>query len=144
MIPSKEKIEEIIKELQRIMRIQDWDIEFDFCGDKKIQELTGDFYYACCERNIKLCKATIYVNKDHEGIDDWYPTLIHEMYHIVTNNMYYHAISLLDYISDGVARDKESNMFKNYNENMVELLAKGFVNAYPVTNFIKEVQNATE
>jgi hypothetical protein len=144
MIPSKEKIKEIIKSLQRILKIQDWDIDFDFCGDKKIQELAGDFYYACCERQMRLHKATIYINKDHNGIDEWYSTLVHELYHIVTQNWHYHAKSLLDYIADETTKSKESEMLANYYEQTIEDLAKGFVSAYPVTNFTKEVENVTE
>jgi hypothetical protein len=134
-MPTKEQIEAIIRELQRIMRIQDWDISFEYCGDRKMQELSGEYNYACCERNIRLRRAEIYINREHDGIGEWYSTLVHEMYHIVTNDAYYHAMSLLDYVSDENIKNKERNMFKNYNEQMIELLAKGFVNAYPVTNF---------
>lgn len=134
-MPTKEQIEAIIRELQPILRIQDWDIEFDYCGDKKIQELAGDFYYACCERQMRLHKATVYINKDHDKINEWYPTLVHELYHIVTQGAYYHSKSLLDYIPDETTKDKERNVFTNYFEQAIEDLAKGFVNAYPVTNF---------
>jgi hypothetical protein len=134
-MPTKKQIEAIIKELQVKLRIQDWDIVFDYCGDKKIQELAGNFYYACCERQMRLHKAIVYINKDHEGIDEWYSTLVHELYHIVTQNAHYHSKSLLDYISDEIARNKESEMFTNYFEQLIDDLAKGFVNAYPVTNF---------
>lgn len=134
-MPTKEQIEAIIKELQKIMRLQDWDISFDYCSDRKIQELTGDYSYACCKRNIRLHRATVYINKDHEGINEWYSTLIHELYHIATNDTHYHAKSLLDYVPDETTRDKERNMFDNYYEQMIEDLARGFVNAYPVSNF---------
>jgi hypothetical protein len=135
MIPDKNKIEEIIKSLQKILKIQDWDIDFDYSGERKMQELTDGHNYACCERNIRLHRATIYINKDHEGIDEWYPTLIHELYHIVTQGAHYHSKSLLDYITDETTRNKESEMFTNYFEQLIEDLAKGFANAYPVSNF---------
>ena len=138
MIPSKEKIEEIIRELQRVMRIQDWDIDFDYCNSRKIMELTGEINYACCEGNMKLHKATIYINKDHEGIGEWYSSLVHELYHLVTNNLEYHMKALLDYILEETTQTKERNCIKIYHEQMVEDLTRGFVNAYPVTNFIKE------
>jgi hypothetical protein len=138
MIPNKEKIEEIIKELQKIMRVQDWDISFEYCNSRKMIELTDGINYACCDGNMKLHKAIIYINKDHEGINEWYSSLVHEIYHLVTRNSEYHAKALLDYITDEATRVKEKNSIEIYHEQMVEDLTRGFVNAYPITNFIKE------
>lgn len=138
MLPSQEKIEEIIKALAKIMRIQDWDIALEYCGDRRMEELSGGYNYACCERNLRLHYATIYINKDHSGVDEWYETVVHELYHIVTNDWHYHAISLLDFISNEATRDKERNMLTNYYEKTIEDMSRGFVNAYPVTNFIKD------
>jgi hypothetical protein len=135
MIPDKSKIEEIIKELQRILRIQDWDIMFEYCNSRKIIELTSGINYACCDGDMKLHKATIYINKDHEGIDEWYNSLVHELYHLVTRNLEYHMKALLDYIKDETTETKERNCLGIYYEQLVEDLAKGFVNACPVTNF---------
>jgi predicted metal-dependent peptidase len=133
---TKEQIEAIIKELQKILRIQDWDITFEYCGDKKMQELTGECTYCgCCDRDIKLKRAKIYINKDHEVINEWYPTLVHELYHIITNDVHYLAGSLLNYVADEATRGKECDVFNNYMEQMIEILAKGFVNAYPASKF---------
>ncbi len=141
MLPDKEKLKEITKELQKLLKIQDWDIEVDYCGDKKIQEFSGDFSYACCERDMRLHRATVYINKDHEGVNEWYSTLMHELFHVVTQNAFYHAKSLLNYIPDETTRSKEKDMFDNYYEQLIEDLARSFSTVYPVTNFIKEDEN---
>jgi hypothetical protein len=90
---------------------------------------------------MKLKRAAVCINKDHDGVDEWdrvdewYASLVHELYHILTQDVYYHAASLLDYIQDEATRGKERNMFTIYHEQTVEMLAQGFVNAYPLSHF---------
>lgn len=143
MLPPKEKLEEIVKSLAKIMRIQDWDIDISLIGKLKMQEESSSkSNVACCMRNRKLKYAMISLNIDHVQIqDDWYNAIVHEMYHIITDDWHYHASGLLDFIKDETTSDIMENSMNVYYERTMEVLAKGFVNAYPVTNFIKEDEN---
>jgi hypothetical protein len=145
MIPSKEKLEEIIKELQRILRIQDWDIKFEYVSEAEARDLYGA---DCCGGNLRhrdCSESKIIINRDNNRIKDekgyWYHTLVHELYHIVTDDFIYTIDDIMPHVKDEYLR-KELNETKNVKyEHLVNRLAQGFVNAYPVTNFIKEVVN---
>lgn len=43
MIPSKEELEQITRKLQKIMRIQDWEIEIKLCTAKEMEEESGSY-----------------------------------------------------------------------------------------------------
>lgn len=122
------------------MRIQDWDIEFKLFNKFEMQDETGSRNdVADCYRNRKIKYARISLNTDSwQNNKEWYEAIVHEMYHIVTDDWHYHAHSLLDFIKDEVANETMDNIMNVYYERTIEVLAKGFVNAYPSTNFIKE------
>lgn len=140
MIPSKEKLEEIIKELARIMRIQDWGIDFQLINKYEMEDESGSRdNVADCMRNRKLKYAQISLNIDSEQLNkDWYEAIVHEMYHIVTDDWHYHATGILDFVKDEITHTNLDNTMNIYYERTMEVLAKGFVNAYPVSNFVKE------
>lgn len=140
MLPSKEKLEIIKNSLAKIMRILDWDIDLSLITKLEMKEETGSKSdVACCMRNRKLKYAMISLNIDHVQInDDWYQAIVHEMYHIITDDWHYHATGLLDFIKDETANTNLDNTMNVYYERTMEVMSKGFVNAYPVTNFIKE------
>ncbi len=145
MLPSKEKLEEIVRELARIMRVQDWDIEIVLANKYQIQEeVGGQENVAGCYRNLMLHLAKIYLNTDSPEIDEWYSSIVHEMYHIVTQDWHYQSKALLDFISDETTRENHKNSLDIYYEKTIEMLAKGFVNAYPVTNFIQESESMSQ
>jgi len=143
LLPQKEKLEEIVKSLAKIMRVQDWDIDLSLITKLEMQEESGSKNdVACCMRNRKLKYAMISLNTDHVQIkEDWYQAIIHEMYHIITDDWHYHATGILDFVKDESTNTNLDNTMNVYYERTMEILAKGFVNAYPVTNFIKEGNN---
>jgi len=139
LLPPKEKLEEIVKGLAKIMRIQDWDIELKLVNKYEMQEETEDKdNIAACYRNRKLKNATIWLNMDKDQENNWYLNIVHEMYHIVTDDWHYHVHSLLDFIKDESTNQILGNIMNIYYEQAIEVIAKGFTNAYPATNFIKE------
>jgi len=140
MLPNKEKLEEIVKELQKIMRIQDWDIEIEYIDKYKMKHLFDSFDTAMlCERYRLRKEATIHVNVDHTALDEmWYESIVHELYHVVIGDITDMADDLMDEldVNEIVTRQK-----KQLSEIIVVNLAKVFSSIYPVTNFInKEVE----
>ena len=135
-MPTKEQIEAIIKELQPILRLSNWEIEFDYCDKYKLKDLTEkDGSVACNESDLRINHSHIYMRTDSNQTEEWYETLIHELFHLVTSDHRYHATSLLDYVKDEVANAKEENVLNAYYEQLVDNLAKIFCKVYPVTNF---------
>ena len=136
MIPDKVKIEAIIKELKPILRLMNWEIDFDFCDEYRMKDLTGDGdNLAACSKNLNINYAHIYMKPDGKQAEDWYNTLVHELYHLVTSDWKYHASSMLNYVKDEAAHDKENNMLTAYYEQATDSLARIFCTVYPVTNF---------
>lgn len=140
-MPDKEKIEEIIKELQRIMRIQDWDIHFRYASEAETRDLSGE--KQCSGFNLRKRTATesqIIINRDNERIinetDYWYHTLVHELYHIVTDRFIYEVDEITELIQDDLIRKNYADTIQIRYEELVNKLAQGFINAYPVTSFI--------
>jgi hypothetical protein len=138
-MPTKEQIEAIIKELQKILRIQDWNISFRFVSEAEARDLYGE---ECSGGNLrKRCSAEsqIIINADNPRIKDepdyWYHTLVHELYHIVTDDFIYTVDDIMPHVRDEYVR-KELNDTKNVKyEHLVNKLAQGFVNAYPLSYF---------
>ncbi len=131
MLPSQEKLEGMIKELQKIMRIQDWDITLKLLTAREMNSQYNDceaMGYA--DRNIRLNTATICINKDNLGKEnEWYETLIHELFHIQSTLLLSTANTYFQ---------KEYDYFNTIYESYTERLAQMFVTVYPATNFIKE------
>jgi hypothetical protein len=134
-MPTKEQIEAIIKSLQPILRLTNWEIDFDYCDKYRVKDLTGNEDVAVNSWDIKINYSHIHIRTDSNQTDEWYETLVHELFHLVTSDYRFHASSLLDYVDGDIAHTKESNMLSAYYEQLVENLAKIFCTVYPVTNF---------
>ncbi len=86
-MPSIEELEKIIKKLQEIMRIQDWDIDIAIINKYEMKdEAEDEEVYGLSIRHINLKKAKILLNKDHYP-EEWYATLVHELKHIQSSDM---------------------------------------------------------
>jgi hypothetical protein len=136
-MPTKEQIEAIIKELQHILRIADWDIILHMKNDEEMDSVCKrDFIPAgYCTRYREYRLARIYLNYEADQYkDDWYSMLIHEVYHVVLDDFQYSCENLFDYIPEPAKKNLESD-FDIQKEKAVCQLTKGFVNAYPVTKF---------
>lgn len=128
-MPTKEQIEAIIIELQKIMRLQDWDIELKYLSATEMFRETNDITtIADCTRSRAHHLATIRLNyeadKTGEVVGGWYRTLVHEMYHIMIDSFDY-CVGFEEG-NDGVSLAKE---------RLVCDLARTFINIYPVKNF---------
>jgi len=89
-MPTKEQIEQILTELQGVMRIQDWDVSIEIVNDREMDSIAKCEYIpgGYCYRNRHYKTAAISLNKDYEDYEkDWYSILIHELYHVVLEDM---------------------------------------------------------
>lgn len=136
MMPTKEQIEAIIRLLTPILRLSNREIDFDYCDQYCIKDLTGkDGSVACCDSTLTINHAHIYLCSDTNKPQDWYNSLVHELFHLVTSDYRYHAVMLLDYIVEEKANLKEKDVLCAYYEQLVDSLAKIFCIAYPESNF---------
>lgn len=125
-----EQVIATIREWASMMRIADWQIDFDFSSHLELKERTGkDNSVASCSRNRLIKQALIEIDPDHrETKDDWQKVLAHEMFHIVTDDFQYHAACCLDFVPEE-AHETFENQLDMYYERLVDDLAKGFVMA---------------
>ena len=133
MIPDKNKIEAIIKELQKIMRIQDWDIDFEIVNQNEMKGLQhGEILQGTnlITRTLKRC--TTYINKN--DTENWYQTLCHELMHVVTDPILWQE-SLLYQFLPKAHREALDETFMTAVEQSVDELSKVFISLYPVSNF---------
>jgi len=139
LLPSKEKLEEIVKALSKILRIQDWDISLDYISQYEMKHIFDSDNLdtaMMCERNRLRKEAVIHVNEDHTGLDEhWDESIVHELYHIVVGDISDMADDLMDEVDspDIVRRQK-----LQFVESMVVNLAKIFCSVYSVKDLMKE------
>jgi len=144
LLPPKEKLEEIVKSLAKIMRIQDWDIEIKVLTSQEMKKETGEWdNRGEAYRNLRYKYAIIRLNE--HGIDmneDWYHVLLHEMKHIQTTEFIYTFYQNLDSLTIPESSKKLFiDQTTDYYEQWMNVCAREFAVLYPVTNFIKEDNN---
>lgn len=139
MLPPKEKLEEIVKELARIMRIQDWDISLDYISQYEMKHIFNSDNLdtaMMCERNRLRKEAIIHVNIDHSGlVEHWEESIVHELYHIVLADISDMADDLMDE-ADSPSIVKRQKL--QYVETTVVNLAKILTSVYSVKGLLKE------
>lgn len=142
MLPSVQKLKEITEKLQKILRIQDWDIEVLLVSDAEMTIEYGENCSGGCQRKRNSKEARILINTENYRLSTqenyWYHTLLHELYHVVTDTLIFAVDDAREYIKNKKVRHEIKETTNIKYEELVNQLAKGFVNAYPVTNFIKE------
>ena len=137
MIPDKVKIETIIKELQKMMRIQDTSIQFEFKNAIEMYKHTNDnttLAQVDFDRKHSLVRMCMNSEPDHcdgLGYGDWYYEIMHEMYHIVTDEF----MTFIKPLMDGNLEGRFKEVFEEQEERLISRLADIFITTYPVTNF---------
>jgi len=141
-MPDIEKLKEIIKKLQEIMRLQDWDIEIRLMNNREMDSICKMDYIpgGYCSRNRYYKSANIYLNCEDKNIinGDWYNALVHEMFHIIIDSLDEFMDNTLFPIIEENKKDLMQDKYDFEKEKVDCMFARLFVNAYPVTNFIKE------
>ena len=139
MLPPKEKLEEIVKSLAKILRIQDWDISVKYISQYEMKHIFNSDNLdtaMMCERYRLRKEAVIYVNVDHTKlVDEWEESIVHELYHIVVADLSDMADDLMDEADSPtiVRRQKLQTV-----ETTVVNLAKIFCSVYSVKELMKE------
>lgn len=134
-IPDKDILQESIKVLQKIMKIQDWDIDVELVsGREMVNKYPDDADYntqAMSDRNLRRNYALISINKENvcDVDENWYDTLVHELLH-VQETEYLHAVE--SYMSEN------GTFFQNIHEQYIDKLQKMFKKIYPLQQFMKD------
>jgi len=133
--PNKDTLEKTIKVLQRIMRIQDWDIDAELISNREIVSKypdKADFHtQAMSDRNLRRNYALISMNNEHicdEG-ETWYDTLVHEMLHVQETSYLNTALAYMR---------KNGTFFQTVHEQYIDKLQKMFSYVYPLEKFMKD------
>jgi hypothetical protein len=143
MLPTQKILEQIVKELQKIMRLQDWDIETRVIS--RLEMLAEQGEVNCCGvsiRDLHQKCAKILLNKDHEEMQaskDWYFTLIHEMYHINTTYLIDRAESVIKCLHNSSLEDYTMSFLKQEYEKSMNEFAKIFTSLYPAEQFLLKI-----
>jgi hypothetical protein len=135
-MPTKEQIEAIVVELQRIMRICDWDVKLEIVNSREMDATVKASYIpeGYCQKERYYKRATIFLLENMEI--DWYFVLIHELYHIVQEDLS-NCMDNIVYpmIADEDIRQKVEKQFDFYYEQLDCLTTRIIIGLYPVTNF---------
>lgn len=134
-IPNKDTLEKSIKVLQKIMRIQDWNIDAELISSREIVSKYPDkadfLTQAMSDRNLRRNYALISMNNEYICDEDetWYDTLVHEMLHIQETS---YLNTALAYMSEN------GSFFQTIHEQYIDKLQKMFSHVYPLEKFMKD------
>lgn len=134
-IPSQERLEEIVKKLQAILRIQDWDIEINVLSGKEFTKKHDKSDQAHNHLVRLLNSSYIDINKDETK--NWYISLLHELLHLAFDSIDYTS-SIVYNLTSGKAQKCLEDVLLISMEQTVEKMARILADIYPVTNFISE------
>jgi hypothetical protein len=141
MLPSKEKLDTILKKLQEIMRLQDWDITLEIINAREMDATAKRNYIpgGYCGRNRHYKTATISINRESDDASDWYMVLVHELHHVQMDNLDSYFDNYLIHSVNENERDDIENGFNFEIERLNCALTRAFMNAYPVTKFEEDI-----
>jgi len=120
------EIEEFIWKMQKIMRIQDWDIELRFLSGEETYESFGDVNAMAFIRwELSHKYACLNVNCEHDRVKghDVEEIIIHELCHLA-------GAQLSETIQAFIQEESKCNIADGLMEQMNENYAKAIWNAY--------------
>jgi hypothetical protein len=139
MLPSKESLDKILRQLQTIMRLMDWDIDIEIVNDREMDSTAkqNDYIPGGYNRRNRYYKtATISINKDWGEInEEWYMVLVHEMHHVQMDEF---DLFFDDFVLPNVDEEKKNESEAGYNFEKEKLncrLTRAFINSCPADNF---------
>ena len=123
-----EECKEFIKKMQKVMKIQDWDILLNFMTFDQItgfMQKNADFI-ACCKKDWHLKVARIGINIEHPCINEnLEKNILHELIHIVTGEYERQVSMLCDLANNEYAKATLDLLL----EQMVEQIATSIYNS---------------
>jgi hypothetical protein len=149
-VPKLEVLEKIMRHIQGVLRLMDWDIEIDTDttgGFSRSYGKEAELTRGDCARDIKNHEAQICINSDFENTGKlgnggkywWYKTLWHEMLHIFTARYDMYAINAVSHLESQSLIDNVHLNMSMECERVVEGLAKIFITVYPLGTVLKEL-----
>lgn len=133
MIPEIEIVKATAQKLQKVLRVQDWDIQVEILNDKEMDSTCKRDYIPSgyCSRNRYFKNCTISLLKTM--LDDWYETLVHEMVHVIQEDMSNWVDNrLIPSISDKAVSDAADKDFSFYNEQLCCYITRIIVSLLPL------------
>jgi hypothetical protein len=131
-MPTKEQIEQIIRDLQPILRIADWDISVDILPAKEFKEKTNSDGQAHNHIVRTLNSSHITINSD--GTCDWYTSLLHELVHLIFDSIEQAGTNACNLTSGNVSKCIDDNYMVAM-ERTVDRIANIIAKIYPISNF---------
>jgi hypothetical protein len=135
-LPSREKMQKITERLQKLMRLQDWNIEIKYISARAMEEDIDDAKCLADSVRDRRFKYAIINYNAEENQEDWYQTLVHEMTHVQTTELISFIKDIVDLMD---SPESVSSFYKdtitNYYEQWMNLVADEFTKVYPVDNF---------
>lgn len=131
-LPDIEILKKTIKKLQKIMFIQDWQIDVQIITSREMAKKYPDEAsydtQAISDRNLRRNYAKISINKEYFCDEDetWYDTLVHEMLHVQETEYIHTAEAYMD---------ENGPFFDDAHEQYIDKLQKMFSNVYPLEKF---------
>jgi hypothetical protein len=139
MLPNKENLDKILKQLQVIMRLQDWDIDIEIVNNREMDSIAKQNDYipgGYNQRNRYYKTTTISINKDWDEVnEEWYMVLVHELHHVQMDEI---DLFFDDFVLSKASEEQKHEMEIGYNFEKEKLncrLTRAFINAYPADNF---------
>jgi len=132
-MPTEKQLNLICQELQKIMRIQDYDIDVVYKPTEELQreesegEVQGQIF-------IVPINNAVHIEISSDCLD-WYITLVHELKHFQTFKAHELAVQFTDIIDEDNDTKSGYLMYNKYYEQMIDRLAKEFVVLYPKRKF---------
>lgn len=131
-MPTKEQIEAIVKILQPILRISDWDIDVELLHESEYEKLIDSDTQA--HNHIERMLNSSFITINIESSDDWYISLLHELVHLVFDPIEQAGTNACNLTNGRISKciDDEYTVAM---ERTVDRMAKIISKLYPVTNF---------
>ena len=132
---SEYQISVILPKLQKVLRIQDWDIEVVLMnsGDFHTHWQTNDQGHNEVTRLLNA--SYISINKTYS--EDNYKTLVHELIHLVFDHLET-CETLIYLLNNKQVQRSVDDVFSVALERTVERIAQIFISVYPLEKLLEE------
>lgn len=118
----------LVKCWQRVLGIQDWQLDVDFLNDAEFSRRFGDGRAGHCDAVQCRQWARISVNLKPDDDSDPEHSLVHEQCHILSNGVFMCVARLIeDYITESHAKEYAKDEFNAQVEIMTDKLASAFL-----------------
>lgn len=127
-IPNRKYERKLARWWQKMIGIEDWDIDVEFMPRQKYTEIFGPGKGGYCDAVQTRKWATINVNLDPEDKSDPEHSLVHEEYHVLSNDVWMGILRILDnFITDSHTREYVKDDMSAKMEVLTDKTASAFM-----------------